>query len=158
CRAQHRCKPAQVGAAACAPSGASADALRRRGGTRPSWRSDAADARCARAARGCSAGLWETERALANNMIEEVPAGAILDLHDPDIGIELHLTREIRLHIRRWRGLNLHALHEGALGRARLIELRLRRGAIKIRSPVQPVDLDEDRARFLGAAAAQNCG
>src|SRR5262249_46747316 len=46
------------------------------------------------------------------------------------------------------------AAHEGAVGRVRFLEHRLRGGAEQLGSAVEPVELDEDRARLLGAAPA----
>ena len=80
----------------------------------------------------------------------------ILDLDDPEIGIETNFTRQPFFDIR---GLNPivfmrarpQALH------AMLGKLRLRRRSKQRRATVEPIDLDEYGARFRRAAPTQCC-
>src|SRR5689334_9485417 len=87
-------------------------------------------------------------------MLEEMTPLALLGLHDPHIRIEPRFARQIGLDIGFRRGLRLERGAECAVGGLRLIERRLRGRAIEIGRAVEPVDLDEDRARLLRAAPA----
>ena len=77
-------------------------------------------------------------------------SATILDLDDPDVRIKAHFPIEIRFDVglECWESLETRA--ERALDRVRSIEDGLRGRPIEIGGPVEPVDLDEDRARFVG--------
>ena len=60
-------------------------------------------------ANGRTSQRFLKRRSSAGNDVEEIPPGAILDLDDPDVGIEFHLPREIGLDVGvgrrlRWQG------------------------------------------------------
>src|SRR6185312_16100773 len=83
---------------------------------------------------------------------EEVTSGPILDLDDPDVGIEAQFARQSFLDLGLGRGMRRHAGAEQPLRRPPLVECALRRRAIELGSTVEPAELDENGARFLGAA------
>lgn len=81
-----------------------------------------------------------------------MPAGAILDLHDPEIGVEADLPCEIGLDIRIRCRLHLEAGDEGPGNRMRVIEFALRGRPEQIRRSVKPVDFHEYGAGLLRTA------
>jgi len=89
-------------------------------------------------------------------VIEHVAPGAILDLDDPQIRVETNLAFEIGLGLGLRHRLLLETGVKRSIDRARFIERRLRGRAVKLRRPVEPIDLDEDGARLLGAAPAHH--
>src|ERR1700739_4213617 len=80
--------------------------------------------------------------------IEQVAPAALLGLDDPHVRIEARLTRQIGLDVGLGRGLCLERGREGAIGRVCLVEGGLRRRPVEVGIAVEPVDLDEDRARL----------
>src|SRR5712691_10584761 len=99
----------------------------------------------------------ETDRnfkftALADDLIEEMAAGTILDLDDPDVGIEAQLARQPFLDLCLRGRLPGDARAEQPIGRARIVERGLRRRTEQLRGAVETVQLDENRAGLLGAA------
>src|SRR5438046_3019581 len=81
-----------------------------------------------------------------------MPALAILDLDDPGVGIEADLAPDPLLDLRLRHGRLAQAADEGAIARMGLVESRLRRRTEQLGSAIKPIELDEDRARLLGAA------
>jgi len=79
-------------------------------------------------------------------------AGAILDLDDPDVGIEAQLARQPFLDLCLRSRLPGDARAEQPIGRARIVERGLRRRTEQLRGAVETVQLDENRAGLLGAA------
>ena len=87
--------------------------------------------------------------------VEKIPPGAVLDLDDPDIGIEADFTRQPRFDIGlRRRPVAAQHGGENAVGRLRLVEGGLRRRPVQCGGAVEPADLDEDRAGLFGATPA----
>ena len=97
-------------------------------------------------------------RRVSADVIEEVPAAAILDLDNPEVGIEAQLACQIPFDVRFRERQSLERRTEGALARARLVEHGLRRRPVEIGGAVESAHLDEDRARLFGAAPAQHRG
>src|SRR5947208_8358688 len=81
-----------------------------------------------------------------------MPTLAVLNLDDPGIRVKTDFAREALLDL----GVRLRFVaktaHECAIRGVGFIERGLRRGAVEVRGPVEPVELDEDRARLLSAA------
>src|SRR5580704_11658844 len=94
----------------------------------------------------------------AGDNVEKIPPGAILDLNDPDVGIELDLARQISLDRFVGRRPLLEARAESAIRLPHRVEFALRRRAEQIRSAVEPADADEHGPRLLGAAPAHDGG
>src|SRR4051812_36212665 len=94
------------------------------------------------------------ESKLLHEPVEEMPPGAVLHFHDPDVGIEAELARQIGFRIGFGARLLRQAGAESAIDRMRLVEGGLRCRTINLRGAVEAVELDEDRARLIGAAAA----
>ena len=89
----------------------------------------------------------------AHDPFQEMPAGAIFGLDDPQVGIEADLACEVGFGI----GIRRrHRLERGAEGAVRrmILEGGLRRRPVQVGRAVETVDLDEDRAGLLGAAPA----
>src|SRR5262245_20656058 len=78
-----------------------------------------------------------------------MPAAAVVHLDDPEIRIEADLPGQIGLDLNIGRGLHRETGREPAVDRVSFVECRLRGRPVEISRPVEPVDLDEDRARFL---------
>src|SRR5882757_2783391 len=95
----------------------------------------------------------ETDRTvdLRHDLIEKVAPGAILDLDDPGIGVEAQLADQAFLDLGLGHRLLAQASAEQPIGRARIVEGTLRRRAEQLRSSIEPVQLDENGARLLGA-------
>jgi hypothetical protein len=64
---------------------------------------------------------------LSEELLDEMPAGAILHFHDPDVGIEADLALQIGFHVGFGRRLRRQAGREGAVAGMRILEGGLRR-------------------------------
>src|SRR5688572_15394835 len=92
----------------------------------------------------------------AHHRSEKIPPRTILDLDDPDIGIELDLPREVSLRVGFGRGLRFQRTDEGTIRGPRLVECALRRGPEHLGGSIKPRDLDEHRTGLVRAAPAQH--
>src|SRR5262249_13700118 len=81
-------------------------------------------------------------------------AGAILDLDDPGVGVKSDLARQPLLPLVRRPRRVAGAAGEGAVARRRFAEQRRRSRAEQFGRAAEPIELDEDRPRLLGAAPA----
>jgi len=89
----------------------------------------------------------------------EIEPGAgrpVLNLDDPEVGIEADLAREVGFHLRLGGGHRLEGGAEGAVRWALLPECGLRRRPVEGGAAVQVIDLHENRASLCGAAAAKD--
>src|SRR5262249_54099779 len=93
-------------------------------------------------------------RTLRHHVVQEMPAGTVLDLDDPGVGVEADLARKPLLDLLLRHRRVAEAAHERAVAWVRLLEHRLRRGTEQLGGAVEPVKLDEARARPRGAAPA----
>src|SRR5215467_821689 len=88
------------------------------------------------------------------NAVEEMPAGAVFHLNDPDVGIEANLARKPLLDLRLRHRRLTQAADEGTVARMGFVERALRRRAEQLGSTVEAVELDEDRTRLLSTTVA----
>src|SRR5262249_21665355 len=86
-----------------------------------------------------------------------MPPRAVLDLDDPDVGIEAHFAAEVGFDLAFGDGVALEARREGAIDRPRRIERGLRGRSVQVSRSVQPVDLHEYRSGLFGAAPPHRC-
>src|SRR5712671_6518640 len=79
-------------------------------------------------------GYWCKSR---DDVVQEMPARAVLDLDDPGVGIEADFTRQAVFDLEvRHRPVAERAC-EGAVARMRLVEQRLRRGRKQLPGPIE---------------------
>jgi hypothetical protein len=95
-------------------------------------------------------------RSQGHDRVQKIPPGAVLDLDDPDVRIELDLPRQISLRVGLGCVFVFQAADKGAIRWPRLIERALRCRAIDLGGAVKPSDFDEYRTRLVGAPAAQH--
>ena len=93
---------------------------------------------------------------LVLGQIKEMPPCPVLDLDDPEVGIELQFAGEARFDIGVGRIDRGQDRREAPVAGPHLVEVRLRRGRIECRRAVELRNLDEDRARFFGTATADD--
>src|SRR5262245_42281920 len=79
-------------------------------------------------------------------------ARPVLDLDNPGIRIEANFARQPLLDLRLRHRRLAEAAEERAIARMSFVEGALRRRTEQLGGPVEPVELDEDRPRLLGAA------
>ena len=115
-------------------------------------RADATELRCATNERVPQRFL--SARLQPGTTSRKLRPGAILYFHDPNVGIEFYLPRQVSFDLRVWRRLTGKARREGPGRSLRRLERALRRRTEQVRSTIEPVDANEKRAGFLGAAAA----
>src|SRR5215204_4207008 len=84
---------------------------------------------------------------------EEMPAGPVLDLDEPEIGVEPQLAPHALFDVG---GGNVGDDRREQAFAASFLNERLRRRAVEARRAVESVDLDEDRTRFGRAAPPQH--
>ncbi len=90
------------------------------------------------------------EQSYARTASRKRAAVAVLDRDHPEIGVEALLTLDTGVHVvQRFFG---RQQLEKALARLRFVEHRLWRRPVEIGGAAKPIDNDEDRTGFLGAA------
>jgi hypothetical protein len=89
---------------------------------------------------------------LASYNIEEISARAVFDFHNPGIGVEFYLPREIGFDIRIGCGLSSQARRERARRSLRGVKCALRCRAEQIGSSIEPADAHENGAGFFRPA------
>src|SRR5207247_2091332 len=133
CRAKRRCGSSRACAARPAREGGQATCrCWRRTSRRAAWREKRHVARWPRNGKPRA----PKARRSRNDTIEQMRPGAVLDLDDPQVGIEADLARQIGFDVRFRHRLTLEARAEGAVGRTRVLERSLRRGTVKLGSAV----------------------
>ena len=90
---------------------------------------------------------------LGPRQIEKVPAGLVLDLHDPDVRVKPDLPGETFFH-RLFRHRLRRCRREHPLDRPAVVIGGLRRRRVQHRVAVEQRQLDEHRPRLLRAAPA----
>jgi len=86
--------------------------------------------------------------------IEKAPALPVLGFHDPKVRIEAHLTGELLLG---YRWLNPRfGMEPRKKPVVSFVQFALRCRSVERDEPVEPVDLDKNRASFRGAPAAKH--
>src|SRR5262245_37782596 len=81
-----------------------------------------------------------------------MPPRPVLGLDDPGIRVETDFAGEALLDLGIGLGLVSKAADERAVRGVGFIERRLRGRAVEVCGPVEPVELDENGSRLLGAA------
>lgn len=80
--------------------------------------------------------------------------GAILDINDPDVGIEGHFALQTRAHgepVEPFLGMHARPQTLDAV----IADFALRRGTEQSLPPIETIDDNKNRARFLSAATTQ---
>jgi len=92
--------------------------------------------------------------ASSNNVVEEMPAGTILNLDDPHVGIETQFASETLLDLVLGCGQFAKTSVEDPVCGTRVLEGALRRGPEQFGRAVKPIELDEYGSGLFGAAPA----
>src|SRR4051812_18577636 len=89
-----------------------------------------------------------------DDLVEEMPPGAILNLDDPYVGIETHFARETFLDLGLGGRQFTKASDEEPVCGTRIVEDALRRRSEQLGGPIKPIELDEYGSGLFGAAPA----
>jgi hypothetical protein len=89
-------------------------------------------------------------------MVKKIPATAILNLNNPDIGIKTDLARQVGFNFSFWHDFSGKTWREGPFNGALIIECTLGRRAEQFGCPIQPVYYHKNRTGLLCPAPAHN--